>query len=393
MSARYGLLDAFRGVAILWIVAYHLLPKPTGAADGFFSELVGSGFLGVAVFLVISGFGLSAASTPAIAGKTPVRLFLLRRLQRVYLPFLLSVALVGGVLPLLRRLLPWFAQAGRADLSPNWSVGEWLSFLGLYRIFSSTTWDLWKVFEPVNSVYWYLAILVQIYLVYAVLLALFRQHVVVAVAVVALLSLLGVSSRLNIHIPKGLFLPYWFTFALGVGLHELVRRGWECTLFSRLRGGWKGLPVAGYFMAAAVAVHWMMSHYPYRYYIQVFSVVLAILLWMLHTADRSLSNLLPVKMLAFIGAFAYSIYLVHGPVSAFLNDLWAGLVPENGLLRSTGVQFVLVLGFSYLWYRLIERPITSRRVFAGEHTADSVVIPACISRQSDSPRPTRVNGE
>lgn len=64
----------------------------------------------------------------------------------------------------------------------------------------------------------------------------------------------------------------------------------------------------------------------------------------------------PTQVLARIGDFSYSLYLVHWPIIAFMKNAWVGRSPELPIdLRL--LALVLSFGLAYLLYRLVEYPI------------------------------------
>ncbi|NCC28329.1 MAG: hypothetical protein EOM22_09345, partial [Gammaproteobacteria bacterium] len=60
---RNGALDGIRGLAILWVFAFHanalLVGWPTEASPGWGQSLAEKGLLGVQLFFVLSGFLLA----------------------------------------------------------------------------------------------------------------------------------------------------------------------------------------------------------------------------------------------------------------------------------------------------------------------------------------------
>ena len=72
-----------------------------------------------------------------------------------------------------------------------------------------------------------------------------------------------------------------------------------------------------------------------------------------------LNSALPTKLLAKIGDFSYSLYLVHWPIISFVKNSWVGRTPEVPLdlgLTTLALSFLL----AYLLYRFIEDPIRRR---------------------------------
>lgn len=62
----------------------------------------------------------------------------------------------------------------------------------------------------------------------------------------------------------------------------------------------------------------------------------------------------PVKAVAFVGDFSYSLYLVHWPILAFANSLYLG---PNAPLPVRLACVVLALGLGYALYRFVEQPV------------------------------------
>jgi peptidoglycan/LPS O-acetylase OafA/YrhL len=81
-------IDGLRAVAVLLVIAYHLWPGT-----------VISGYIGVDIFFVISGYVVAQSSLGQLSGKPLVDMFFfwIRRIRRI-LPLLLLVVLVGALI-------------------------------------------------------------------------------------------------------------------------------------------------------------------------------------------------------------------------------------------------------------------------------------------------------
>ena len=87
---------------------------------------------------------------------------------------------------------------------------------------------------------------------------------------------------------------------------------------------------------------------------------------------------IPVKGFAVVGDFSYSLYLVHWPILAFVNNVWLG---PNAPLPVRLVCVALALGSGYALYRLVEHPVrqaawTPSRGLVGGTVAVSLLIAA-----------------
>ncbi len=125
-APRYAGLDGLRAVAVLLVVIYHLFP----------AWFLHSGFVGVDVFFVISGFLITSLllRERAATGRIALRAFWTRRARRLLpaLAFVVTVSatlawVIGGdvLVGLGRQVL------GAATFSYNWtSIGAGASYFG-----------------------------------------------------------------------------------------------------------------------------------------------------------------------------------------------------------------------------------------------------------------------
>lgn len=97
----YRMLDAWRGVAALWVVLLHVRLETTPAPLYLFSA---GGHLGVPMFFVISGYCIASAATRSLNSPRPVRHFLTARVRRIYPPYFLA-SLVAIALSLLLTVM------------------------------------------------------------------------------------------------------------------------------------------------------------------------------------------------------------------------------------------------------------------------------------------------
>ena len=194
---KHPLFDPLRGLAALWVVAYHLQAgSPAVQNLPFVSALAGAGFLGVPMFFVISGFCLAAAARRALDEAKPASDFLSRRLWRIFPPF-------------------WYSALFAAVLSPVSfapDVEGWLCMLSLGQIFNPANERVLDRFKELNSPYWSLAIEVQFYAVVALALCL-RSRFFAVLAAATALSLCAYA--FPAILTSGAFLPFWPPFAMG----------------------------------------------------------------------------------------------------------------------------------------------------------------------------------
>ena len=120
--ARNHFLDALRGIAALLVLATHLQASITGfypsgwlASHPTLVATLEHGGIGVDVFFLISGFIVFLAARRVINAGKGVRLFLLKRFLRIFLPYWpIALALAAAY-----ALLPGLS-AGAEPIQVNW---------------------------------------------------------------------------------------------------------------------------------------------------------------------------------------------------------------------------------------------------------------------------------
>ncbi|MCX5661955.1 MAG: acyltransferase [Planctomycetota bacterium] len=370
-------IDALRGLAALWVVAHHCAGSyvaPLRADHALLYALLyplAMGYVGVNLFLVISGFCIhqKLAMTPA---DQPLRLrfgaFWARRFRRLYPPYLAMVA-VGGALTLALAL--WQHN----DYSTSRAAETWLTLrwdllthvLMLHLFFGAFAYGL------LNGPLWSLALEEHLYVLYGGMIAL-RNRLGVAgmLGLVAVVSLawraaciwgLGESPTivpLNIPANDALGLQQapsrWLEWCLGAVAVEAI--------FGRTRlPAWCRSRVVA---AAALAAALTTTYTPMGW-------LLADPLWGLgwftligalasrEAAGRAADDYRPARLtrtLAWFGRFSYSIYLVHAPVLAVAKFLAynRGHLPESkGVLLFQVTAGLASIPLAYLFHVAVER--------------------------------------
>jgi peptidoglycan/LPS O-acetylase OafA/YrhL len=320
VDTRYRSLDAWRGLAALAVVVYHLL-NPWRRSG--MSPVWLLGWTGVSVFFVVSGYCVLAAihrQQNATAGQ-----FLRRRWRRIFPPYWASIAVTVGCALV---ALP-FNRGSSAELHlPAWL---WLSIGTLTQTL---------VGEPsvVNLAYWSLCYEAQFYLVVALVALLSVRRRPLA------LLLLTVAAAVYRHFPsscrvEGLFLLHWTAFASG-----MVAYGWRDARYGR---AWSLA------MLAVVAVDWGVSP-------QLrlgASLLAAVLLVGLAPFDEWLVARAPIGLLARVGVFSYSLYLIHVPIGPRVANLLgrAFVDPARWLWLTTPIAVAASLAAAAAFYLLVER--------------------------------------
>lgn len=324
-------IQILRGIAVLLVVLFHL-------------EIAGfsSGFLGVDVFFVISGYLMAIiydpANTPGFFNKRA------RRLLPAYFVIIIVTLLVSIVLTTPNDYGQVSTQALFAAVFAS-NIGFWMENSYFNK----------ESFKPLLHL-WSLGVEIQFYVFVPLLHVIFtkmRGSYFVILAASAILSaiIVGVS-------PKTAF--FWlpcrlWEFLLGYGI---ARYG----LDGRLKDA---VPWLG---AAALAVIVCIPAIPLDGALPGFTrghPGLAALLICLATAvtlaaglPTAVANNPVAGLLKKLGDCSYSVYLAHYPVIVlFLYRPFSGTVLKTSGLGQTAVLAVLVAGASALLFKFVEQPL------------------------------------
>ncbi|MFB9270160.1 acyltransferase family protein [Bradyrhizobium erythrophlei] len=350
MTTRNQSLDLLRGVAILMVVLSHCADRATSVIPGFAALVQDYGQLGVQLFFIVSGYTMMLT----YGGKVDLSAagsFYLRRVFRIvplfWIAILFYLAISNG-----EGIRHWAPDGvGVTDIV--------LTFLFLHL--SSPT-----AFNSVVPGGWSIAVEMQFYLLFPLIIRLFRQPngPVICYALIALVSVAASAladrylvPQLAASLPRGqayLAVGYYYCwlprqaicFGLGILLYDVIERG------NRRRLG--ALLLIGACLTSSwgsqVALLFAMSY-----------LVLA----------GNVTN----AVMGLFGRHSYAVYLVHFAVlSALAACLQVDLVPMAALVG--GISLALS-------YFLIE-PMVERRFNRLGH-----LLAASVGRRGASPPPPR----
>jgi peptidoglycan/LPS O-acetylase OafA/YrhL len=343
-------IDVLRGVAILLVFSYHALLVVFGELEIYDFQPYwlwidvtrfapgrviagltpwGMGTQGVTLFLVISGFLIHWGYLKSGAG-FHLSEFFNKRFWRIYPPYL--VALAGFALTV--------GSGGMRSL---------LTHLTLTHNFSDGT------FATINPSFWSLALEMQLYLLYPLLLLL-RRRLGMAKATLALglLSLLTTGAGLALQLHSASLwlsaLNLWIVWALGAYLGEQLYQG---------KRVFTGRPYYLGLVYLLLTAAKLTVLYPIfgRLLFSVFFIYL--IDWYLHREDsgQSVVTRVLVKTTALVGLYSYSIYLFHQPfLPTLIRFFTFGQPGKVAFALAAAATFGLFFGLAALSYHWLERP-------------------------------------
>jgi peptidoglycan/LPS O-acetylase OafA/YrhL len=316
-----------------------------GAVFFFHCGWLPSGYLGVDVFFVISGFLVTSIVLREIeAGRFTLRDFYIRRIRRILpLEFFVVVAvlLVGMAVMLPDDLENLSAAAIATNVFSN-NV--------LQAITTANYWDVSNEYKPLLHT-WSLGVEEQFYLIYPLLLA-----IVARMGKPALLAFLFSTTAISIMLSFLPTAPHWRFYLLPFRFYEMSIGGVGTVLVQRgLFTPRVGPACLCGLMSVMLTGSQMVSGQ--GAVLATVALTLAILCTDNHASAFSRA-VLENKATVGLGLISYSVYMWHQPVLAFARyflfaELHAGHIAVLGLI---------ILGLSVASYAWIESPFRTPRL-------------------------------
>lgn len=352
-------LDGIRAIAVIMVLAYHLK-----------LALFKSGFLGVTVFFVLSGYLITGILISEVEeeGTIDLKNFWLRRIRRL-VPAVMSMAVVIiFVSAVVNRII--FTKGCKDFLASVLGFNNW------WQIFNKVSYfEAAGVPSPFTHC-WSLAIETQFYLIYPlILLGIYKlvksrgegraKRGLLFAGVTLLLALISVILMIVLFDPqKDASRVYYGTdtraFSLLFG--ALLAILWEYRMVPRRLSASVNMVLGSVSFAVLLVMTIAIngsSNFWYRGG-QFFGTILTVLMvYAVSGRKTCLSRFLSNPVLKWIGDRSYSIYLWHYPIILLIS---------KGIKASwwiTLIEIVLSVVLAELSYRFIETPI--RHGIIGEY--------------------------
>jgi len=347
----YRLLDAWRGVAALWVVLLHIRLPGVPAPLYAFSA---GGHLGVPMFFVISGYCIANAAMRSLSKPQPVAHFLKARVRRIYPPYFFA-SLIAVLLSLLLTVLIQHHLVKSSQIAElNLFHQGWRFYVGALTI---TQLPLHTAL--IVRVFWSLCYEVAFYAVVALLLfcAIRAKQ---ASRLLDALSLLTVGTLVWLNL-AGSACPFpwnlWPQFGLGVLVYQVLAQPQ------------RKAPQGVFLLCSALIAVYALRHgseggadglsdgFQAFFYLGFAVVLLLLFRW-----DASLARSWPARLFSWVGLFSYSLYLIHllalGIVTQGLSRLHS--MDGHPLLLYL-LKLVLCLAVGRLFFHFCERPFLDSR--------------------------------
>lgn len=386
---RIDFLDGLRALAAMGVVVVHafemfglglgafwgLEQDPSGLGEGLAGRafglahelVVGQFVWAVEVFIVLSGFSLMlpVLRSPARSLRGGARRFFQGRVRRILPPY--YAALLIGVLTIV--IVPGMSEPSGSNnyrdlMIPITPEAALTHLLLVHNV--SQAWDL-KIVPPM----WSIAVEWQIYLLFPLLVLLWRRAGALAAVAAALTFGLLQGALL---VPRGLpVYPLshpWYVGLFAMGMAAAALGFSPDPRARRLRAAFPWLSSSALVFAGMVGLKAVANRSGgLPEWIGDSLIGLAALCLLVHLArgregpPGPLARALSFGPLARLGQISYSLYLIHTPVLAALSLLAsaAGLSALAAHLLVLGLGVPLAVGAAYLFFVAYERPFLSRQ--------------------------------
>ena len=352
-------LDGIRAIAVIMVLAYHLK-----------LALFKSGFLGVTVFFVLSGYLITGILISEVEeeGTIDLKNFWLRRIRRL-VPAVMSMAVVIiFVSAVVNRII--FTKGCKDFLASVLGFNNW------WQIFNKVSYfEAAGVPSPFTHC-WSLAIETQFYLIYPlILLGIYKlvksrgegraKRGLLFAGVTLLLALISVILMIVLFDPQQDASRVYYgtdTRAFSLLFGALLAILWEYRMVPRRLSASVNMVLGSVSFAVLIVMTIAIngsSNFWYRGGQFVGTILTVLMVYAVSGRKTWLSRFLSNPVLKWIGDRSYSIYLWHYPIILLIS---------KGIKASwwiTLIEIVLSVVLAELSYRFIETPI--RHGIIGEY--------------------------
>lgn len=352
-------LDGIRAIAVIMVLAYHLK-----------LALFKSGFLGVTVFFVLSGYLITGILISEVEeeGTIDLKNFWLRRIRRL-VPAVMSMAVVIiFVSAVVNKII--FTKGCKDFLASVLGFNNW------WQIFNKVSYfEAAGVPSPFTH-FWSLAIETQFYLIYPlILLGIYKlvksrgegraKRGLLFAGVTLLLALISVILMIVLFDPQQDASRVYYgtdTRAFSLLFGALLAILWEYRMVPRRLSASVNMVLGSVSFAVLLVMTIAIngsSNFWYRGGQFVGTILTVLVIYTVSGRKTWLSRFLSNPVLKWIGDRSYSIYLWHYPIILLIS---------KGIKASwwiTLIEIVLSVVLAELSYRFIETPI--RHGIIGEY--------------------------
>jgi len=333
-------IDGLRAIAVLTVIFYH--------ADIKFFK---SGFIGVDIFIVISGYVITKLF---FFNNYSLSNFIEKRIRRLF-PALLLMILTTTLFSYFFLLPIHFMNLGQSLIANMFSISNFLFF------YQTNYWDSAVLTKPLLHT-WSISLEVQFYIFISIIFALFRNYFFKIIFFFFLISIFLIlffnNTVFEINFREFYLNNYFLIFA----------RLWEFLLGSiiafvlnikRLDNYFKKLNFFHNFGLLVILISLFIVQTPINYpNLSTFIPVLGSAIIILSSSNQNSHFLLNNSFLIHIGKISYSLYLWHFPILIFFFYSF-----DFNLSFLNKIYALLITYFiSLISYKFVELPFYKKKI-------------------------------
>ncbi len=358
-TKHVGYLDGLRALAAMYVVLVHAYnvaifhDERFGGVAGWFFPFFTYGRYAVNLFIVLSGFCLMM---PAVKNNDVLRdgvlNFFKRRAWRIVPPYyfamLLSLALIHFFINKLTGNI-WDASL------PVTLKSVFTHIILMHDVFHENL--------KINYAFWSISVEWRIYFLFPLLLICWRKLGPIKTTILSMPLMYITLCVLTSKFGRTLTVQFVSLFTMGMLAASIVFSSKHPCQLKSAPWGWITLAMSVVVLVVLPIIHIqdVINESLSDYCVGLLSMSLLVTVAM--NEGGWLWNVLSYKPLAFIGTFAYSIYLIHAPLlQIFWQYLFAPL-QKTPLLMFAALLFIAtpaIVGLSYIFYLGCERPFISK---------------------------------
>lgn len=357
------LLDGIRGFAIIFVMLYHFSinfqhQDELMFFDFVFAKVLQSGWLGVDLFFVMSGFLITSILYKSTESKNYLKNFYVRRFLRIFPLYYLILFIFIFVLPSLSASLGEDTKLIQENSFWFWTyLLNWrIAYLGSFN-------------EIQAGYMWSLAVEEQFYLIWPFIVLYFRESLIkicmsILLCVISLKIYLFYFAGVNATSLYVMTITHLDGLLLGASLSVLYLNS---GIDEKLKNSFKY--VACFALLIIVVVSYMEGNFAfYSDYVSLFGVTACSVLFcyllftmLIKKEDGKLNKLFLSSPIIYMGKLCYGLYLVHHPIGILVSNkiishdsfvLFGSYMPA--LVISMLISFVLSIIAAHLSYHFFE---------------------------------------
>jgi peptidoglycan/LPS O-acetylase OafA/YrhL len=331
-------IDGLRAIAVLLVVFFHAFPA-----------VLPSGFIGVDIFFVISGFLISSIILTQIkADSFRIRDFYVRRIRRIFPAFLLVTAVT--------LFIGWFVlfPSEYADLGQYaLASAAFVANIVFYRQIDYFAPDM--ATQPLIHT-WSLSVEEQFYLIWPLVLYWSRWRRLMQIGLMVTIWVLSFATNIWLvgsDINAAFYWPiprFWELASGSIAAWIMQERpSWYVNAHQRMREHWATI---GWLMVV-IGVVLISKERVFPGYWALLPVLGTT--WLILAGDSAWFNahVLSQRWLVGIGLISYPLYLWHWPLLVYVDMV----IPADMQVLAHVMAMLVSAGLAYLTYRLLETPI------------------------------------